>query len=128
MDDESLDIVFTSNFLEHLPSKHAIDLTLKEAFRCLVRGGKIICVGPNIRCLPGLYWDYWDHFVPITDRSMAEALKLSGFDISELVPRFLPYTMSGGTNPPLLAVKIYLRMRFIWPLIGKQFLVLAQKP
>ena len=127
LEDASLDVVFTSNFLEHLPSKHAIDLSLKEAYRCLKSGGKIICVGPNIRYLPGLYWDYWDHYVPITDGSIAEALKLCGFRINTLVPRFLPYTMSNGSNPPLFAVKIYLKMRFLWPLFGKQFLVIAQK-
>jgi ubiquinone/menaquinone biosynthesis C-methylase UbiE len=124
----SLDTVFTSNFLEHLPSKSLIDSTLDEAFRCLKSGGKIICVGPNITYLPGLYWDYWDHYVPITDKSMAEALTLRGFVVDEVVPRFLPYTMSGGRNPPLLAVKIYLQMRFVWPLFGKQFFVVARKP
>lgn len=127
LQDESLDTVFTSNFLEHLPNKAAIDLTLSEAFRCLKRGGKMICVGPNIRYVPGAYWDYWDHYVPITDGSMAEALKLRGFSVKEVVPRFLPYTMSGGRNPPLLAVKAYVYMRFIWPLFGRQFFVVAQK-
>lgn len=127
LQDESLDAVFTSNFLEHLPNKAAIDLTLSEAFRCLKRGGKIICVGPNIRYVPGAYWDYWDHYVPITDGSMAEALKLRGFSVKEVVPRFLPYTMSGGRNPPLLAVKAYVRMRVVWPLFGRQFFVVAQK-
>lgn len=126
-EDGSLDVVFTSNFLEHLPNKSAIDLTLKESFRCLKKGGLMICMGPNIRYLPGLYWDYWDHYVAITDGSMAEALKLTGFAINQVTPRFLPYTMSGGSNPPLVAIKAYLRMKFAWPLFGKQFLVVAQK-
>lgn len=125
---ESLDVVFTSNFLEHLPTKTAIDATLGEAFRCLKHDGVIICLGPNIKYLPGAYWDYWDHYVPITDASMAEALTLSGFTIQEVIPRFLPYTMSGGKNPPLIAIQLYLAMRFVWPLFGKQFFVLARKP
>jgi ubiquinone/menaquinone biosynthesis C-methylase UbiE len=124
---ETLDVVFTSNFLEHLPNKAAIDSALAEAFRCLKKGGAIICIGPNIRFVPGVYWDYWDHHVPLSDRSMAEALDLRGFSIKEVVPRFLPYTMSGGTNPPLLAVKAYVRMPWVWPIFGKQFLVVAQK-
>lgn len=127
LEDGSLDVVFTSNFLEHLPNKSAIDLTLKESFRCLKKGGLMICMGPNIRYLPGLYWDYWDHYVAITDGSMAEALTLTGFAINQVIPRFLPYTMSGGSNPPLVAIKAYLRMKFAWPLFGKQFLVVAQK-
>jgi ubiquinone/menaquinone biosynthesis C-methylase UbiE len=127
LSDESLDVVFTSNFLEHLPSKSAIDLTLKEAYRCLKKGGKLICLGPNIKYLPGVYWDYWDHYIPITDASMAEALTLQGFEVKKNIDRFLPYTMSGGKNPPLIAVKIYLRMPFVWPFFGKQFFLLAEK-
>jgi SAM-dependent methyltransferase len=123
-----LDVVFTSNFLEHLPSKDLIDRTLREAHRCLKPGGKIICLGPNVKFVPGSYWDYWDHFTPITEESMAEALSLKGFKLSNKIDRFLPYTMSGGKNPPLLAVKLYLKLPFVWPFFGKQFLVMAVKP
>ena len=126
--DEALDVVFTSNFLEHLPSKDLVDKTLREAFRCLRPGGKMICLGPNIKFVPGLYWDYWDHFIPITEESMAEALSLNGFRVTEKVDRFLPYTMSGGNNPPLIALKLYLKLRFAWRFFGKQFLVVAEKP
>lgn len=128
IDDGALDIVFTSNFLEHLPSKDSVDRTLGEAFRCLKPGGQIICLGPNIKFLPGAYWDYWDHFIPITAESMTEALSLRGFCVTEKVDRFLPYTMSGGKNPPLFTVKLYLKMRFTWRFFGKQFLVVAKKP
>jgi len=126
--DHYLDIVFTSNFLEHLPNKAAVDMTLNEAFRCLKSGGRMICVGPNIRCLPGAYWDFWDHYIPLTDKSMAEALSLRGFIVKEVIPRFLPFTMSGKRNPPLIAVKAYLSMRLVWPLFGRQFFVMAEKP
>lgn len=128
IDDGVLDVVFTSNFLEHLHSKELVDRTLREAFRCLKSGGKIICLGPNIKFVPGSYWDYWDHFIPITEESMAEALSLKGFIVVEKIDRFLPYTMSGGNTPPLIAVKLYLKLRFAWRFFGKQFLVVAEKP
>lgn len=128
LEDNVLDVVFTSNFFEHLPDKSLIDKTLSEAFRCLKSGGLVICVGPNIRYLPGLYWDYWDHYIPITDGSMAEALELRGFELKEKIKKFLPYTMSGGKNPPLFFVWFYLKMPFFWRLLGKQFLVVAKKP
>lgn len=127
LEDESLDAVFTSNFLEHLPGKDLIDRTLDEAWRCLRKGGLMICVGPNVRFLPGTYWDYWDHYTPITDRSLAEALSLHRFEVVSNVPRFLPYTMSGGRNPPLWAVRAYLAMPIFWPLFGKQFFIVARK-
>lgn len=123
----SLDVVFTSNFLEHLPDKGLIDKTLKEAYGSLKKGGLIICIGPNIQYLPGLYWDYWDHYTPITGASMAEALTLQGFNVTRRTDKFLPYTMSGGRNPPLLAVKAYLKMPFFWRFFGKQFFVIGQK-
>jgi SAM-dependent methyltransferase len=124
--DNSLDVVFTSNFLEHLPQKVDIERTLTEVKRCLKPGGTFIALGPNVRLLPGAYWDFWDHHVQISDRSLAELLGMSGFDVVEQHAGFLPYTMSGGRNPNVLLVKLYLRIRFMWKLMGKQFLIVAR--
>jgi ubiquinone/menaquinone biosynthesis C-methylase UbiE len=128
LDDGSLDVVFTSNFLEHLPNKNLVDRTLAEAFRCLKPGGKILCLGPNIKFVNGAYWDYWDHYIPITEESMAEALILRGFHIECKIDRFLPYTMSNGKQQPLIALHFYLNLSFIWKFFGKQFFVVGQKP
>jgi SAM-dependent methyltransferase len=125
--DASLDVVFTSNFLEHLPSKDAVDETLRECRRCLKPGGKILCLGPNIRYVNGAYWDFWDHHIAITDASMAEALELQGFKVEQRIARFLPYTMSGNLEMPIAFVKAYLKMPFAWPIFGKQFLVVATR-
>lgn len=127
IEDNALDTVFTSNFLEHLPDKSSIENTLAQAFRCTKPGGKIICMGPNIKFVPGDYWDYWDHHVAITENSLAEALQLQGFQIDTCIDRFLPYTMSGGKQPPLILVSTYLKLRFAWRFFGKQFLVIATK-
>lgn len=128
LEDESLDVVFTSNFLEHLPDKESIERTIEEVKRCLKPGGVLIALGPNVRLLPGEYWDFWDHHVQISDRSLAELLTLNGFSVREQHAGFLPYTMSEGSNPNLLLVKLYLRLRFAWKLLGKQFLIVADKP
>lgn len=127
LDDASLDLVFTSNFLEHLPDKDHISKTLLEARRCLKPGGHLICLGPNIRYVPGAYWDFWDHYVPMTDRSLAEALRLSGFLVQQQVARFLPYSMSDKPPPPLVFVKLYLKLKPAWRIFGKQFLVIASR-
>jgi SAM-dependent methyltransferase len=127
IDDESVDVVFTSNFFEHLPTKGLIEDTVLQAYRKLKPGGKIICLGPNIRFVPGDYWDYWDHHVAISDNSIAELLELKGFSIDEKVDRFLPYTMSGGSTPPLFFVSLYIRFPFLWRIFGKQFFVVATK-
>jgi SAM-dependent methyltransferase len=127
IEDASLDLVFTSNFFEHLPDKDALRRTLMEARRCLKPGGLLICLGPNIRYLHGAYWDFWDHFVPLTDRSLTEILTLSGFAVERVEPRFLPYTMSQGFNPPVFLLRVYLRMPLLWRFFGRQFLVIARR-
>lgn len=126
--DSSLDVIFTSNFFEHLPTKDSLRRTLKEANRCLRPGGRLICLGPNIRFLGGAYWDFWDHFLPLTERSLVEVLLLSGLRIERVEPQFLPYSMSQGLTPPLILLRLYLFLPMLWRLFGKQFLVIAQKP
>ena len=125
--DCSLDVVFASNFFEHLPDKDALRRTLREALRCLKNGGRMICLGPNIRFLHGAYWDFWDHFLPLTDRSMIEVLTLTGFTMERIEPRFLPYSMSQRFTPPIAFVALYIRLPFLWRILGKQFLLVARK-
>ena len=123
----SLDVVFTSNFFEHLPDKLALKLTLLEAARCLRPGGRLIALGPNIKFVQGAYWDFWDHFLCLTELSLAEALENNGFIVRRAVPRFLPYTTVNQPAFPMACVRLYLRLPFFWPLFGRQFLVVAER-
>jgi SAM-dependent methyltransferase len=123
----SLDLVFTSNFFEHLPDKLALRNTLLNAYTCLKPGGLIVAMGPNIRYCPGEYWDFWDHFLCLTDRSLAEAFDNNGFETVERIPRFLPYSMVGRPKFPTIFLRTFLRMRFAWPLFGKQFVVVGRR-
>ena len=84
-------------------------------------------MGPNIRFLSDAYWDFWDHYIPLSDLSLVEGLSLTGFAVQQSVPRFLPYSMSQGFTPPLAAVSLYLKLPWAWRFFGKQFLVIAQK-
>ncbi len=127
LESESLDVVFSSNFFEHLASKSALESTVSEACRCLKPGGTIMCLGPNIRHVGDRYWDFWDHHIPISDSSLAELLSLAGFTICEQIPRFLPFSMSTGFQPPPLLVALYLRFPVIWRIFGKQFLLVASR-
>jgi hypothetical protein len=99
-----------------------------EAFRCLKPGGLVIALGPNIKYLPGEYWDFFDHYLALTELSLAEALTMLGFNVEEKVPKFLPYTMSQGSQPPLWMLRLYLKLPFFWKIAGRQFLVVARKP
>jgi len=124
---EELDVVFSSNFFEHLPDKTALGQVLDRAAHHLKSGGLFIAIGPNIARVPGRYWDFWDHHIPLTEKSLAEALRVRGFRICECRCSFLPYTMEHNLKFPSWVIALYLKLQFLWPLFGRQFLVVAKK-
>ena len=126
--DNELDLVFTSNFFEHLPDKPTLGKTLEQAFRCLKPGGRIIAMGPNIKLVNGRYWDFWDHHLPLTEMSLSEGFATRGFEIERSYDKFLPFTIVGGPEYPLWILEVYLKFKFLWRIGGKQFLVVARKP
>lgn len=128
VDDNSLNAVFSSNFFEHLPDKAALGRTLDEALRCLAPGGKLIALGPNIKYLPGKYWEFWDHHLPLTENSLGEALTTRGFDVVLRLDKFLPYTMVDRFHYPLIFLRLYLKLKPAWRVAGRQFLVVGRKP
>ena len=123
----SLDVIFTSNFLEHLRTKDALLNTLAQAQRCLKQDGILICLGPNIKYVREDYWDFYDHHLPLSHVSLCEALRMRDFEVVSVIPRFLPYTMNNGNCPPLLFVRLYLKLPLLWRIFGKQFLIIARK-
>jgi hypothetical protein len=120
--------VFVSNFLEHLPSQEGIASFLSRMLDVTGEGGRIAVMGPNYRYCSDVYWDFADHIVALTHRAVEEHLYAAGFEPLSTIPRFLPYTFTGGlpASPRLTAA--YLRLRPAWRLFGKQFLVTAEKP
>lgn len=123
----AVDVVFTSNFLEHLPDKAALSRVLGEAHRVLRPGGRFIVLGPNIRFAYREYWDFYDHHLPLSDRSLGEGLAAAGFTIERSIARFLPFTMAGRTPAHPLLIRGYLALPLAWPVLGKQFLVVARR-
>ena len=47
--DGTIDVVFTSNFFEHMPDKRALLRTLDECRRVLRPGGRLLVLMPNLR-------------------------------------------------------------------------------
>lgn len=126
--DACLDAVFTSNFFEHLPDKECLNLTLRQALRCLKPGGCLIAIGPNIKFLHGEYWDFYDHHVYLTETSLGEAMEIEGYQIEVIKPRFLPFTMVSAPEYPMFFVRLYIALPWLWRIKGKQFLVVGRKP
>ena len=127
IDENSLDLVFTSNFFEHLPNKQTLDQTIRHVHKHLKPNGRLIMLGPNIAALKGHYWDFWDHHVALSDQAAIELLELHEFTIDKNIPRFLPYNMVRVRKRPLFLVRLYLRLPIIWRFFGAQFLVIARK-
>lgn len=125
--DDSVDRVFTSNFLEHLPDKASCDTVLKEVRRILKPGGKFMILGPNIRYAYKQYWDYYDHYLPLSHLSLAEGLLLAGYTPTTVLDRFLPYTMNNATPTADWMIRLYLRIPLAWKFLGKQFFIVAEK-
>ncbi len=126
--DGTVDVVFSSNFMEHLPDKAAVEGMIDEVFRVLKRGGHFIALGPNVRAVPGAYWDFWDHHVAISDRSLNELLETRGFRVTDSEAKFLPYTTRSALPQAPWLVRLYLAFPPIWRVLGAQFLVRAKKP
>ena len=127
IESNSLDLVFTSNFFEHLPNKESLDRTMGEVKKALKTGGRLIAMGPNISVLKGQYWDFWDHHVALSDQSLCELLQIHDFTIEQSESKFLPYNMVRGKERTLFMVSLYLRFPILWKLFGKQFLIIAKK-
>jgi SAM-dependent methyltransferase len=125
--DASVDVVFTSNFLEHLPTKDMLSSCIRETHRILRPGGRFILLGPNIRFAYDVYWDFFDHYLALSDRSLVEVLELNGFTSEIVVPRFLPFTMAGRTVPHSLLIRLYLASPVLWRFFGKQFFIVASR-
>lgn len=122
------DVVFTSNFLEHLPNKTVLEEFLDQVLIALKPGGKYLILGPNLRYLPGQYWDFYDHHLGLTHLSLCEILKLKGFSIEVCIDRFLPFTTQGALPTHPLLVWAYLKFPLAWKILGKQFFIVARKP
>ena len=50
---------------------------LKSMQRVLRPGGRMIALQPNIKYAPGAYWDFYDHHIPLSHLSCAEAFRLA---------------------------------------------------
>jgi len=119
---------FMSNYLEHLSSRDEVVDQLRVAFRILRPGGRVIVMQPNIRLIGGRYWDFIDHKVPLTERSLEEAGLVAGFRTEALVTRFLPYTTKSRLPQHPALVRAYLAFPPAWRLLGKQTLYVGERP
>lgn len=121
------DRVFMSNVLEHLAGPDAVVALLRACRELLTADGMVIVLQPNIRLIGAAYWDFLDHRVALTERSLQEAVDLAGLRTHQVVTRFLPYTTKTALPTHPLLVRAYLAFPPAWRLLGKQTLLLATR-
>jgi len=119
--------VLISNYLEHLPNGEAVIEQLRVVRALLAVDGQVVIVQPNIRLVGGRYWDFVDHHVALTERSLEEAANAAGLRTTKLVTRFLPYTTSSRVPRHPLLVRLYLAIPLAWWLLGKQTLYVGRR-
>jgi len=120
------DLAFMSNYLEHLPSPEAVIRQFEVTAQLLRPGGRVLVLQPNIRLVGGSYWNFIDHRVALTDRSLVEAAGSAGFKTVRLIKRFLPFTTKGRLPQHPALVRAYLAFPPAWLLMGKQSLYLGE--
>jgi hypothetical protein len=124
---DHFDGVFVSNFLEHLPTQESVAQVLSKVRVAMARGGRIAVLGPNFKYCAAEYFDCADHTLALSHLAVAEHLYAAGFEVTTIIPRYLPFSFRGLLPPSPLLTKTYLRIPLAWRLLGKQFLVLATK-
>ncbi|HEY0428218.1 MAG TPA: methyltransferase domain-containing protein [Pyrinomonadaceae bacterium] len=125
--DDYFDLVFISNFLEHLSSQEQVGEFLQKIFKSVKPNGFIAVMGPNFKYAFREYFDFADHTVCLSETGAAEHLVGSGFDIVKICPQFLPLSFRGGLPVNKFLIQTYLKMPFAWRFFGKQFLIIAKK-
>ncbi|MEW6607624.1 MAG: class I SAM-dependent methyltransferase [bacterium] len=122
--DESFDVVFASNFFEHL-GLDEFEKTIKHVVRILKKGGKLIIIQPNFKYAYKEYFDDFTHRLIFTEVSLSDFLKSQGLKIKRVIPKFIPFSMKSKLPKWTFLIKIYLYLP-IKP-FARQMLIIAEK-
>jgi SAM-dependent methyltransferase len=120
------DGIFVSNLLEHLPNPDAVAGFLARMRETLAPGGVLAIMGPNFKYCAREYFDCADHTLALTHISVQEHLIAAGFDLQEVIPRFLPFSFRSRLPASARLTRLYLQMPLLWRVAGSQFLLLAR--
>jgi len=98
---------------------------LAKLYASMEPGGTVAVLGPNFRYCVKEYFDCADHTLALTHVAIAEHLYAAGFELTAVIPRFLPYSFRGRIPPSPALARVYLRTPALWRVLGKQYLVLG---
>lgn len=122
--DCSFGVVFASNLLEHL-AHDDVNRTVREMYRILRPGGRLLLIQPNYRYCSSEYFDDYTHRTVFSHLSLTDLVASVGFRVDEVVARFMPLTLKSRLPQWPWIVALYLRLPYR-PL-AKQMLVVASR-
>ena len=125
--DSYFDVVFASNFFEHCRSRDQVLTVLHTITNVLKPHGRLLILGPNFRYCYKEYFDYFDHYLPLTEKSIIEALDMVGLKVELVEARTLPFTFRSRLPTWPWLVQLYLRLHFLWRIFGAQFFIVSRK-
>jgi SAM-dependent methyltransferase len=123
IEDGSVDFVLASNLFEHLTQSELASV-LEQLRRKLSTRGSLTILQPNFRYASAEYFDDYTHVSIWSHISLADFLTANGFVVDEVVPRFLPLTITSGLPVSSALIGMYLKSPF--KPLGKQMLIRAR--
>lgn len=118
---ESVDLVFASNFLEHLDTRQLSQL-LERVREVSSPRGKLVLLQPNFHRCQKSYFDDPTHITIFTERSLPSYLEHHGFVVDKVVPGLLPFSMKSRAPKWPILVRAYLASP-IRPLAAQMYVV-----
>jgi len=113
IEDSTIDFAFASNLFEHI-TQAQLASALFALSKKLAPAGTLTILQPNYRYAFREYFDDYTHVTVWSDVSLADFLVANGFEIVELLPRFLPLTIKSRLP--------------VWPFLIRTYLALPVKP
>ena len=103
----SVDLVFASNFLEHLSQEQHTQL-MPRLYQFLNDEGKLVLIQPNYNLCQKNYFDDETHQTIFSDENIMSFLEKYGFEVVKLVPGLLPFSMKSKLPKWPWLVRCYL--------------------
>jgi SAM-dependent methyltransferase len=120
---DPVDFAFASNLFEHLKQTDLMTL-LGGVRKILSPRGTLNIIQPNYRYAYREYFDDYTHIAIYSHVSLCDVLRVSGFDIVDVQPRFLPLSIKSRLPVRESLIRAYLASP-IKPM-GKQMLIRAR--
>jgi SAM-dependent methyltransferase len=123
IDDSSIDFAFASNVFEHI-SQTQLSEFLTSLKRKLSSRGQLVILQPNYRYCASEYFDDYTHISIWSHVSLKNFLIANGYNVTLILPRFLPLTIK--SRFPVIPQLIAMYLKSPFKPFGKQMLLFAR--